>query len=72
MINFNRNSYNINVTAQKLGYIRSPILYGLGNHEIVIGFLSGVSDFSVLLNVQTDPVPHPATCPKGKAAGSWG
>jgi hypothetical protein len=38
----------INVIAQKL---HSPLLYGLRNQEIVIGFLSGVSDFSVLLNV---------------------
>ena len=52
--------------------MHSPLLYGLGNQEIVIGFLTGVSDFSVLLNVQTAPVAHPATCSKGNAAGPWG
>ena len=51
----------IDVIAQKL---HSSLLYGLGNQEIVIGFLSGVSDFSVLLKVQTGPGAHPATCPK--------
>jgi hypothetical protein len=54
----------IDVIAQKLGYVHSLLLYGLGNQEIVIGFLSGVSDFSLLSNVQTGPGAHPATCPK--------
>ena len=52
--------------------MQSPLLYGLGNQEIVIGFLSGVSDFPVLLKVQTGPAAHPATCLKGNAAGPWG